>query len=62
MTKKLLKDREVAALLGCSVCTIWRRAADGKIPAPVKLGGLTRWRASDIEALIDGLTAEERAA
>lgn len=62
MTKKLLKDHEVAEMLGCSVCTVWRRAADRKIPAPVKLGGLTRWRATDIEKLIDGLGAGDRAA
>lgn len=62
MTRKLLKDSEVADMLGCSKCTVWRRAADGRIPSPVKLGGLTRWRAADIEAFVDGLGAGDRAA
>ena len=48
----LLKDREGAALLGMSVPTFWRRVADGTIPRPIKLGGLSRWPQSEIEAVI----------
>jgi predicted DNA-binding transcriptional regulator AlpA len=49
----LLKDREGAALLGMSVPTFWRRVADGTIPKPIKLGGLSRWPQSEIEAVIE---------
>jgi hypothetical protein len=33
----------VAAREGISVVTVWRRAAAGLLPAPVKTGGTTRW-------------------
>lgn len=49
----LLKDREGATLLGMSVPTFWRRVADGTIPKPIKLGGLSRWPQSEIEAVIE---------
>jgi predicted DNA-binding transcriptional regulator AlpA len=49
----LLAVREGAALLQVSVPTFWRRVADGTIPKPVKLGGLSRWPQSEILAVID---------
>ena len=49
----LLKDREAASLLGCSVPTFWRRVADGTIPKPLKLGALSRWPRSEIEDVIE---------
>lgn len=43
--------QQVAARLGVSVATVWRWAADGTLPKPVKLGpNTTRWRVADIEA------------
>lgn len=39
----------VCGLLGCSRATVWRHAAHGLLPAPVKLSaGSTAWRVSDI--------------
>lgn len=49
----LLKDREAAPILGMSVPTFWRRVADGTIPKPIKLGGLSRWAQSEILAVIE---------
>ena len=49
----LLRDREVASLLCCSKATVWRRVADGTLPAPIKLGGTTRWVKSEVLAVID---------
>ncbi|MEN8949917.1 helix-turn-helix transcriptional regulator [Planktotalea arctica] len=50
---QLIRDREGAALLGCSKATWWRRVADGTLPKPIKIGGLSRWKLSDVAALVD---------
>jgi predicted DNA-binding transcriptional regulator AlpA len=48
----LLSDREVGIILGLSRATVWRRVSDGTLPKPVKIGGLTRWVSSEIEAVV----------
>lgn len=48
----LLRPRDVAVLLAISIRGVWRLAAKGEIPRPVKVGNSTRWRASDVEAFI----------
>jgi predicted DNA-binding transcriptional regulator AlpA len=53
----LLRVREGAAFLQISVPTFWRRVADGTIPKPVKLGGLSRWPQSEIIAVIEDAKA-----
>lgn len=35
--------KKVAQALDCHVSTVWRMAQRGDIPAPVKIGNLTRW-------------------
>ena len=54
-THDLIRDREGAALLGCSRATWWRRVKDGTIPQPIRLAGLTRWPRSEILEVIDRL-------
>ncbi len=49
----LLSDHAGAALLGISRATFWRRVSDRTLPPPLKLGGLTRWRRSDLIAAVD---------
>lgn len=49
---QMMTVREVAATLGLGVSTIWRAVSKGTLPAPIKVAGSTRWRRSDIEALI----------
>ncbi len=46
----LLKDVEVAFILGCSRRHVWELLAHGKICPPVHLGRLVRWRAADLDA------------
>ncbi len=58
----LLKDREGAAMLGVSVPTFWRRVADGTIPKPIKLGALSRWPQSEIQAVIERAKAARQSA
>ena len=58
----LLIARESAAILQVSVPTFWRRVADGTIPKPVKLGGLSRWPKSEILGVIETAKAARTAA
>lgn len=39
----LLDVRAVAAMLGCSPRHVYRLVDSGRMPKPVKLGGLVRW-------------------
>lgn len=61
-TDPLLIAREGAAILQISVPTFWRRVADGTIPKPVKLGGLSRWPKSEILGVIETAKAARTAA
>ena len=49
----LLKTTDVAERLSVSPRTVARLASSGQIPAPVKIGGSVRWRATDIQAWIE---------
>jgi len=53
----LLKAREGAALLGCSEPTFWRRVADGTLPQPIRIGGMSRWPRSEILSVINAAKA-----
>jgi len=45
----LIDASAYALLLGCSTNTIWRRAAAGVIPRPIKVSTQqTRWRVGDV--------------
>lgn len=57
ITDPLLNARESAAVLHVSLPTFWRRVADGTIRKPIKIGSLSRWRASEIAAIIDAADA-----
>jgi excisionase family DNA binding protein len=48
----LIDVGKVAVLLACSVKQIYRMADSGRMPRPVKLGRLNRWRRDEIEAWI----------
>lgn len=49
----LLDVQAVAEMLGCSTRHVYRLSDAGKMPAPVKLGSLVRWRAESIGEWID---------
>ncbi len=40
--------RTVAALFGCAVPTVWRRAAAGQIPSPRRFGASARWNVGEL--------------
>jgi predicted DNA-binding transcriptional regulator AlpA len=53
LTGPLLLDvKGVADLLGCEKGHIWKLRSTGRIPPPVRLGRLTKWRASEIVAWV----------
>jgi excisionase family DNA binding protein len=45
---RLLTVPEVALRLRISQRSLWRLIANGQIVAPLRIGGLVRWRESDI--------------
>lgn len=49
----LLDVRAVAAMLGCSPRHAYRLADAGRLPAPVKLGSLIRWRRAELEKWLE---------
>lgn len=50
----LVDVREVARLASCSTRHVFRLVERGLIPAPVKVGRLTRFKRDEIERWIDG--------
>jgi excisionase family DNA binding protein len=50
----LLDVRAVAELLNCSARHVYRLADAGRMPRPVRLGGLVRWRRQDLEEWVAG--------
>lgn len=49
----LLAERDVALLLNCSRQHIRRLTRSNRMPAPVRLGALVRWRRAEIQRWID---------
>jgi excisionase family DNA binding protein len=50
--KRLLTVKEVAWLLDCSPRSVYRLADAGRMPSPVRVGRLVRWRWGEIESWI----------
>jgi len=48
--RALLDVRAVAALLDCSPRHVYRLSDGGRMPAPVRIGALVRWRRQDLDA------------
>ncbi|MEL7259291.1 MAG: helix-turn-helix domain-containing protein [Pseudomonadota bacterium] len=61
-TDKLVSVKETAKSFGCSVATVWRRVADGTIPKPIKIGGMTRWSLREIAEAIEYAKSQRDAA
>jgi len=57
--KLTLTSKEVARALGISERSVWRMAATGEIPSPVKIGRCARWRVAALEGWLE---REERRA
>lgn len=62
-TAEMLTVKHAAVLLGVSERTIWQLVHDGKMPAPITVGRLRRWRAVTIREWIEaGCPAVQEAA
>ena len=48
----LLSVKEVAKMLGIGERTVWAWAAEGRVPEPLQLGRLKRWRLEEIKQWI----------
>ena len=50
-SKKYISDRALAERFGVDRGTIWRWAAAGRLPKPIRLSpGCTRWALDEVEA------------
>ena len=52
---KLLRNREVRELIGCSSSTVARWVNEGILPPPVQIGHTSRWKSTDIDECIANL-------
>lgn len=53
-----LRPKDAATFLQIGLSTLWKWSKEGRVPAPVKLGGrCTVWRRADLEAYL-GLGVE----
>lgn len=44
----LYSARQLAVALGVSLRTVWRLAASGRLPRPIRIGSGKRWRREEI--------------
>ena len=51
-TTAMMTVGEIAAEMGIGVATVWRWRDAGRMPAPVKIGAVVRWRRDDIDQWI----------
>jgi len=58
---RLLRPRELRALLGVSGTTLWRMTKRGSFPAPIRISpGCVGWRADDVQAWLAQRAAESK--
>lgn len=53
--KLLVPATEAAQMLSIGRSTFWKRVKAGDVPAPVHIGGLTRWRVSDLQQHVQAM-------
>lgn len=60
-TNELMTVADIAAELKLGNSSIWRKVKDGSFPKPIKIGGSTRWRRSDLDYFLDQLPFDKEA-
>ena len=53
---RLLNIKDLSALLNRGKSALWCDVKAGRLPPPVKLGGSTRWKYSEVQKFIQELT------
>jgi predicted DNA-binding transcriptional regulator AlpA len=53
--RELLTVADVARMLAIGERSVWRKAQDGRLPPPIKVGGSTRWAKTSIRDWIEHL-------
>lgn len=57
--QKILVDaKQAAELLSMGKSTFWREVKNKNLPEPVKIGGLTRWRVTDLQRCVAGQASQ----
>ncbi|VTU28857.1 putative transcriptional regulator [Variovorax sp. PBL-H6] len=51
--KILVTAAEAAKMLSMGQSTFWRKVGEKKLPEPVKIAGMTRWRVADLHACVE---------
>lgn len=52
MSEKILVNAtDAASMLSMGRSTFFRKVSEGLLPAPVRFGGVTRWRVDDLRAM-----------
>ena len=57
-TSLLVTAEKAAEMLSIGKSTFWREVGNNNLPAPVKIGSLTRWRLADLQRWVERLTPE----
>lgn len=53
MKTEYLTVREISQLLKCSRATVYRLIWQGRLPAAFRIGGLRRFKLTDVQAAIE---------
>ena len=51
--QRLISARQVCELFNISVASLYRKVATGELPPPIKIGRMSRWRLSELQATLD---------
>jgi prophage regulatory protein len=58
MSKRALRIKQVTQKIGLSEATVWRLAATGEFPRPIKLSrGCTVWLEDEIDSFLESRAA-----
>jgi predicted DNA-binding transcriptional regulator AlpA len=45
----MITARQLAVLLQVSTRQVWRMLSVGRVPKPIRVGGIVRWRMAEVE-------------
>jgi predicted DNA-binding transcriptional regulator AlpA len=54
---QLVPVETVAGIIGLHKASVWSGVKRGALPAPIRIAGATRWRVSDLRAVLAGKAA-----